>query len=355
MDGVIMAGGRGTRFWPLSRNSSPKQLLSIIGDRSMLQMTVDRLRKIDFVRDIYIVTGRDLESKIKHEIEGVPPGNIIVEPSGKNTAPCIGLVAHHLLERGDDPVFGVFPSDHLIVGHRTFSEALETARHLALTEGSLVTIGVNPSFPHTGYGYIQFDRRNELIKGRAYQVKTFAEKPTPSVAKRFLKSGDFLWNSGMFVWKTSAYLEAMDSFMPEQSEILREVGDAIGSKDYQSTLDARWEILVPESVDYGILEKAKNICVVKSKFEWSDVGSWDSYYELLTKNDDGNVIKGDAVVLDSQNSLIHSNGRLTAVVGLDNIVVVNVEDATLIVPRDRVEEVKKIVELLRKSGRDELL
>ncbi|MFQ6616245.1 MAG: mannose-1-phosphate guanylyltransferase [Fidelibacterota bacterium] len=352
---VIMAGGRGTRFWPLSRNSRPKQLLNIIGERSMLQMTVDRLRKIDFVKGTYIITGEDLADHVVDGIEGVPPEHVIVEPSGKNTAPCIGLAIHHIVKNDGASVVGVFPSDHLIVGHRIFARTLETARDLAQSQDVLVTIGITPSSPHTGYGYIQFDKRHELVEGRAYKVKTFAEKPTRSVAEKFLKSGDFLWNSGIFVWQASTYLEAMERHLPEHHEILGQIGGAIGSKEYEDTLESRWELLRPESVDYGILEKADNICVVKTSFEWSDVGSWNSYYELLTKNGEGNVLKGDVLVLDSRNNLIHSNGRMTAVVGLENVVVINVEDATLVARMDRVEDVKKIVTLLKKAGRQDLL
>lgn len=321
----------------------------------MLQMTVDRLRKIDFVAGIYIVTGKDLVDLVTDTIEGVPPENVIVEPSGKNTASCIGLAIHHLLKKEGASVLGVFPSDHLIVGHATFARTLRTARDLALSREVLVTIGITPSSPHTGYGYIQFDKRYELVKNTAYKVKTFAEKPSRSVARRFLKSGDFLWNSGIFVWTASTYLEAMERHLPEHHEILEEIGASIGSKDYSATLESRWDLLRPESVDYGILEKADNICVVKTAFEWSDVGSWNSYYELLTKNGEGNVVKGDVLVLDSRNNLIHSDGRVTAVVGLDNIVVINVDDATLVARMDRVEEVREIVAMLKKAGREELV
>lgn len=352
---LIMAGGRGTRFWPLSRNSRPKQLLKIIGDRSMLQMTVDRLRKTKCVEEILVAASPELAEKIMDEIEGVPSQNVIVEPSGKNTAPCIGLAAHHLLARDSDAIMGVFPSDHLIVGHKGFSGALSTARDLAETENALVTIGIVPSSPHTGYGYIQFDRRNELIEDKAYRVKTFAEKPTLSAAERFLKSGDFLWNSGMFVWKASTFLEAMESLMPEHFETLKKIGKTIGSEAYESTLDDRWGLLTAQSVDYGILEKSTNILVVRSEFEWSDVGSWNSFYEVLPKNGAGNVIRGDTIVLDAKNNMIHSSSQLTAVVGLDNIVVVSTPDATLVVPRDRVEDVKEIVALLKKAGRGEML
>lgn len=352
---VIMAGGRGTRFWPLSRSNRPKQLLKIIGERSMLQMTVDRLRKIDFVGGIYIITGKDLEHQVLESVEGVPPEHVIVEPSGKNTAPCIGLAIHHLSKHDRTDIVGVFPSDHLIVGHQTFASTLRTARDLAASQDVLVTIGISPTSPHTGYGYIQFDKRHELIKDTAYKVKTFAEKPGRSVAERFLSSGDFLWNSGIFVWKASCYMEAMAQHLPEHHEILEEIGATIGSGAYASTLESRWELLRPESVDYGILEKADNICVVKTSFEWSDVGSWNSYYDLSAKNGEGNVLKGDALLVDSRNNLIHSDGRVTAVVGLDNIVVINVEDATLVARMDRVEDVKQIVSFLKKAGREELL
>jgi len=318
-------------------------------------MTVDRLRKISFVQDIFIIAGPELATKIKKDVENIPEEHIIIEPSGKNTAPCIGLAAYHILNRDPDSIMGVFPSDHLIVGHKKFSGALERARNLAESQEALVTIGIVPTSPHTGYGYIQFDRRNELVEGKAYGVKTFAEKPTQTVAKRFLKSGDFLWNSGMFVWKTSTFIQAMQAFMPEHYEALKEIGDTIGSREYQSTLDARWDYLAPQSVDYGILEKAKNIFVVRSEFDWSDVGSWNSFYEILPKNGDGNVIRGDALILDAKNNLVYSNSRLTAIMGLENVIVINTNDATLVMSRDRVEEVKEIVDLLKKSGRDELI
>ena len=350
-----MAGGHGTRFWPVSRKNRPKQLLNIIGDQTMLQMTVDRLRKIRFIEDIYIVVGSDLAKTIEKEVEGVPKKNIIVEPSGKNTAPSIGLVASHLLARDPDAVMGVFPADHLIVGHRLFSGALSSALKLVNSDPLLVTLGIVPSSPHTGYGYIQFDKKRSLEDGKAFGVKTFAEKPTASAAKRFLESGDFLWNSGMFVWKASVYLEAMRDHMAVHHEIMEEIGQTVGTGKYQSTLEAKWDSLSPESVDYGILEKASNIYVVKSEFTWSDMGSWNSYFELLPKKGDGNVVKGDGLVIDGGGNLIYSLDKLTTVMGLSDIAVINTDDATLIVPRDRVEEIKTIVSMVKQKGRDDLL
>lgn len=352
---VIMAGGRGTRFWPLSRNSRPKQLLKIIGDHSMLQMTVDRLRKINFVEDIYIITGPDLEETIKNEIEGVSPDRIIVEPSGKNTAPCIGLAALHIAAKNPDSIMGVFPADHLIIGHQKFSSALRIAMNLTVGKDALVTFGIVPNSPHTGYGYIQFDKRKETVPGKVYMVKTFAEKPNERVAKRFVRSGEFLWNSGIFVWKVSSILSAIELHMPELSQSLLAIHDALGKRYYHSTLLDQWELIKPESIDYGILEKSDNIYMVKSGFQWSDVGSWNSFFELSPKNGMGNVVKGDVIVLDGENNLIHSNGKLTAVIGLDNVVIINTPDATLVVSRDKVEDVKELVNLLEESGREEVL
>lgn len=355
MYGVIMAGGRGTRFWPVSRKNRPKQLLNIIGDQSMLQITVDRLRKLRFIEDIYIVTGKDLATTISKEIEGVPKENIISEPSGKNTAPSIGLVAGHLIKRDPDAVMGIFPADHLIVGHRPFSSCLTTALSLVSSKDILATIGVVPSSAHTGYGYIQFNKKMSLKDENAFGVKTFAEKPTVAVAKRFIASGDFLWNSGMFVWKASVYLQALSDHMPIHHEIIMTITETVGTNRYKSTLDSEWDSLTPESIDYGILEKAENICVVKSNFKWSDLGSWDAYFDIMTKKKDGNVIKGDGMVIDGTGNLIHSKGKLTSILGLSDIVVVNTEDSTLIIPRERVEEIKTIISIIEKDGKVDLL
>ncbi|MBH31148.1 MAG: mannose-1-phosphate guanylyltransferase [Candidatus Marinimicrobia bacterium] len=355
MVSVIMAGGRGTRFWPLSRRDRPKQMLNIVGEQSMLQMTVDRLRKLRFMEEIYIIVGRDLAEKISNEINGVPKHNIIVEPSRKNTALSIALVALHLRQKNPDTVMGIFPADHLVVGHRAFSSAISAGRKLAESDDMLSTLGVVPSSAHTGYGYIQFDKKKPLLEKRAFGVKTFAEKPTAAAAKRFIASGDFLWNSGMFVWKTKTYLEAMELHMPIHWEIMSKIGDDVGTRRYKTTLEAEWDNLTPESIDYGILEHAKNICVVQSEFKWSDLGSWNAYYDIMTKKEDGNVIKGEGIVIDGSGNLIHSNGKLTTVLGLSDIAVINTEDAILVIPQQRVEEIREIVSQLEEKGKENLL
>ena len=349
---VIMAGGSGTRFWPYSRHNRPKQLLKIIGETSMLQMTVDRLQKINTVQDIFIVTRQDLADVIKNEISGVAPENIIVEPSGKNTAPCIGLSALKIAKLEKDAVMGVFPADHLIVGHKRFAKAVTSAKHIARRKNALVTIGLKPTFPSTGYGYIQYDQESDSDHLDAYNVKVFAEKPHLSLAKKFIKSGDFLWNSGMFIWSVDTFFENMRKHMPDLSNRLEQIDKLVTSgKDFKEA----WEKIKPESIDYGMMEKAKDVYLIKAKFEWSDLGSWNTVYDNMHKNDKGNAIKGDGIVLDGKNNFIQSDNRLTAVVGLDNIVVVNTKDATLVIPKDHVEDVKKLVEHLKREDRKDLL
>ena len=347
-----MAGGSGTRFWPYSRHKRPKQLLIIIGETSMLQMTVDRLKKINTVQDIFIVTRQDLADTIKEEITGVKAENIIVEPSGKNTAPCIGLSALKIAKLQKDAVMGIFPADHLIVGHKRFAKAITNAKHIAHKKKALVTIGLKPIFPSTAYGYIQYDPISDSDHLDAYNVKIFAEKPHLSLAEKFIKSGDFLWNSGMFIWSVDTFFKNLQIHMPDLFHQLNKIDKLISTgKDFKEL----WEGIKPESVDYGIMEKAKDVYLIKAKFEWSDLGSWNSIYDYMHKTDEGNAIKGDGIVFNGKNNFIQSNNRLTAIVGLDNIVVVNTNDATLVIPKDRVEDVKDLVDYIKKQNRKELL
>ncbi len=352
MYAVIMAGGKGTRFWPFSRNDRPKQLLNIIGGDTMLQMTVDRLKKLKSVEDIFIVTGEDLAPMIQKEIKGIGKKNIIIEPSGKNTAPCIGLAALKIGRMDANAVMGIFPADHLIIGHRLFQKAITTGSKIADKNGSLVTIGIAPKYPSTGYGYIQHSTRRLKGFDSAYKVKTFAEKPHLSLAKRFVSSGDFLWNGGMFIWKVSTVLDQFGIHMPELSEHLYQIQELQNNgKSYSGV----WDRISPESIDYGLMEKAENVHVIKAEFDWSDVGSWQSVFDLSSKNKDGNVIRGDGAAIGGKNNFIESDGRFTAIVGADNLVVIHSDDATLVVPREKVEEVKSLVDYLKSKNREDLL
>jgi mannose-1-phosphate guanylyltransferase len=354
MYAVIMAGGSGERFWPSSRKNYPKQLLKIIGKSSMLQMTIDRLSKIKAIKDIYIVTRQDLVNVIKKNVTGIRSENIIVEPSAKNTAPCIGLSAIKIRQKNPDAVMAIFPADHLIVGHRHFNSALSTANHLARKKSSLVTLGVIPTYPATGYGYIQYDKKSDVDHMDAYRVKVFAEKPHLSLAKRFMQSGDFLWNSGIFIWKVKSFMDQIQNHMPDLYDHLEKIDKLVKQRKNFRDL---WEDITPESVDYGLMEKAQaqDVYVIKAKFEWNDLGSWNSVYDVLSKLKDGNVIKGDGVVIKGKNNLIQSEDHFTAILGLDDITVINTKDATLVIPKSDVEEVKLLVEWLKKKKIIDLL
>lgn len=349
---VIMAGGSGTRFWPMSRQKRPKQLLNILGEQSMLQITVDRLSKCKKTEKIYISTRQDLAPAIKKNIKNITQRDLIMEPSGKNTAACLGLSALHISNFDGEAVMGVFPADHLIVGHRSFEKALNHAGKVAAEHNALVTLGINPTFPSTAYGYIQYDPDKKIEKLDVYPVRTFVEKPHLNAAKRFIRSKDFLWNAGIFVWKVDVLLDELGKHMPELSAQLNKINKRIKAK--RSYLDI-WSEITPESIDYGLLEKAENIHVVKCDFRWNDLGSWNAVYDELPKKKDGNLVKGSGVVIDGNNNFVKNEDHFTAVVGLDNVVVISTEDATLVVNKDNVEDVRKAVNYLRKNNNEDLL
>ena len=348
-----MAGGSGTRFWPLSRRESPKQLLNIVGGDSMLQMTVDRLRKVKFVDDIFIVTRSDLANKIAETIEGIPKENIIIEPSGKNTAPCIGLSALRLEMLKKDSVMGVFPADHLIVGHQKFQKALKTANQLVQKKHSIAAIGIKPTYPSTAYGYIQYNKDEVAGQVDTYHLKTFAEKPHLNLAKRFMQSGDFLWNSGIFIWRANVLLDLMKVHIPDLYKQLIKMKPILKKNQDISNL---WESITPESIDYGLMEKVgSDAYVIKADFKWNDLGSWNALYDILPKNKRGNVVRGEGMVLNGKDNFIYSQDHFTAVVGLENVVIVHTDDVTLVVHKDQVEEVKSMVGLIAESNQENLL
>ena len=345
---VILAGGNGTRFWPLSRKKHPKQLLKIIGDESMLQITVNRLAKLPTTEEIYIITREELRATIKKEIKGVKEENIIIEPSAKNTAPAIALMCLSISIKHPDSVVGIFPSDHLIVGHKQFEKSITTANQIAIKENMLLTIGIEPSFPSTAYGYIQYENEE---KDGGFHVKTFAEKPHENLANRFIKSGDFLWNAGMFIWKAKYFLQEAEKYMPELFHCLMKIKKYIIEDISYSHI---WEDIKPISIDYGLMEKSKNTYVVKAEFDWNDLGSWNSLHDVFSNGDKDNVIRGSGHVVDGVNNFIHSENIFTSVIGLSNVVVISTGDSTLVVNRSTVEDVKKLVEWLDKNDHQNL-
>ena len=355
MYSVIMAGGVGKRFWPRSRKNRPKQLLNIVDDSSMLRLTVDRLHRKSDYSQIFIVTNEMQADAIREEIPELPEENLLLEPAGKNTAPAIALAAIHILSLDPDAVMGVFPADHLIMKEEQFFNDLDKAVEAVNSKNSLVTFGIEPTRPETGYGYIQFDTKKMLVEDKVYKVKTFAEKPNLNTARRFLDSGDFLWNSGMFVWKAKTILQQMKAHMPELYDSVVRIQEVLDTDNYQRVLEREWRTLRSESIDYGIMEKAGNVYVVRGEFFWSDLGSWASVYDISEKDKQENVIDGEAMMVESTGNFIYSPDRFVAAVGLDDMIVINSNDVTLIVERKKAEEVKKLVDALEKNELNEFL
>ena len=351
---LIMAGGRGERFWPKSRKSLPKQFLSLTDDgKTMIQLTVERILPLVNLEDIYIATNRDYKALVQEQLPGLPEENILCEPVGKNTAPCIGLGAVHMAKKYEDAIMMVLPSDHLIKYNKIFTNTLSDACDVAEQGENLVTLGITPDCPETGYGYIKFIPDQTL--GRAFAVERFVEKPDLETAKAYLATEQYLWNSGMFIWKVSTILKNLETYLPEMYQGLCKIGSAIGTEDEQKVLEEEFHAFKSESIDYGIMEKAKNIYILSGSFGWDDVGSWLAVGRIKKSNEFGNVITGNAVTVDTRNTIIQGGDKLIATVGLENMIVVDTEDALLICEKDHASDIKKILENLRICNRNEYL
>ena len=351
---LIMAGGKGERFWPRSRKSFPKQFLCLTGDgKSMIQQTVERINPIVKMEDIYIATNIAYKDIIKEQLPLIPEENILYEPVGRNTAPCIGLGAVHIRKKYDDAVMLVLPSDHQIKFVDMYLQVLKDAIEVAELDNNLVTLGITPNAPETGYGYIKYDKDEMLLKSS--KVISFVEKPDINTAKKYLESGDYMWNSGMFMWKASTILSSMEKNLPEIYSGLLKIEAAIGTADETKVLNEVFETLPSESVDYGILEKEKSIFVLPGNFGWDDVGSWLSIERLNEADGQGNCIKGNVRALDLQDCIIEGEDKLIACIGLKNIVVVDTKDATLICDKEHTADIKKILEQLRNNKENQYL
>jgi mannose-1-phosphate guanylyltransferase len=346
---LIMAGGSGTRFWPRSKVAKPKQYLNIFGDDSLLQSTINRFSTFTKNEDIFIVSGKSQAKVLEEQTPMLPKKNLIYEPVGKNTLPCIGLAAMYAEIDNPNGIMVVSPSDHLINDDKLFKITVLAAAKIADEQDGIVTIGITPTYPATGYGYV---KTAENITGKEkikqFKVERFVEKPNEKTAAKYLKDGGFYWNSGLFIFKVSVFLKAVKEFAPELYADLKKIQADLGKPNYDKTLDKI-------SVDYGIMEHAKNIYLVEGNFDWNDLGSWESVYLTDEKDEYGNAGAGDAILLDSKNSYIHSDNGLIALVGLDDVIVVQDGNTTLVCKRDRAEDVKKIVEKLQKAKKDEYL
>lgn len=351
---LIMAGGRGERFWPKSRKSLPKQFLSLTDDgKTMIQLTVERLLTIVKLDDVFIVTNKDYKDLVLEQLPDIPEENVLCEPVGRNTAPCIGLAAMYIAKKYDDAVMFVLPSDHQIKFNKMFIRTLQDACEVAEKNCNLVTIGITPDYPETGYGYVKFDSR--VIEGRAYKVERFVEKPSLEVAKEYLATEEYLWNSGMFIWKVSSILKNMERLIPETYSSLKRIQEAIGMENKEHVLEREFLTMQSQSIDYSIMEKAKDIYILPGTFGWDDVGSWLSVERIKKSNEFGNVVNGNIITVNTNNCIIQGEKKLIATVGLEDIIIVDTEDATLICSKDHAAEIKKVLENLKICNREEYI
>ncbi len=347
---VILAGGQGSRFWPVSRQKKPKQFFSIAENgESLIHATAERLEPLVGAENIIVVTNIIHRPLVE---EHVPDARILCEPFGRNTAASIGLAAIFLRRENPNTVMITVPADHAVTDADMLLRTIERAVALASSGERLVTIGIEPTSPNTGYGYI---RCGKELGERTYQVNRFFEKPSYERARQYVASGEYLWNSGMFAWRVDAILKAISDHMPSLAEALTKIDASIGSNKEQPTIGAVFEKLESVSIDFGVLEHAKNCAVVRAEpFGWSDVGSWDQWAQHFKPDARGNLTRGEAIVVDSDGCIVHSEHRLTAVIGAENMIVIDSGDAILVCPRERVQEVRTVVDELRKRGRTDL-
>ncbi|NNJ93095.1 MAG: mannose-1-phosphate guanylyltransferase/mannose-6-phosphate isomerase [Gammaproteobacteria bacterium] len=348
---VVLSGGSGTRMWPLSRSHYPKQFLPLVSEKTMLQETLLRLPELDNLSSPMVVCNEDHRFMVAEQLHqlGIQPQAILLEPFGRNTAPAVALAA--LAAPSPDDILLVLPADHVIADHQALAESIERAVELA-DAGNLVTFGIVPTTPETGYGYIH--RGKELDSNRGFVVDRFVEKPDLQTAKDYLDDGGYYWNSGMFALKAGSYLEELEKFNPDMLSVCKNASEK-GLKDLDfCRIDSRaFEQCPSDSIDYAVMEKTDHAVVIPLDAGWNDVGSWSSLWEVSDKDEQGNRLHGDVMTVDTQNSLLHSESRLVASIGLDDIVVIETDDAVMVASKDRVQDVKKIAERLKTEKRSE--
>ncbi|MFC1804083.1 mannose-1-phosphate guanylyltransferase [Thermoproteota archaeon] len=344
---VIMAGGTGTRLWPLSTEAKPKQTHRFFGEYTIFQESVQRIRPLIELDHILIVAGSHHVAELRRQTPNIPEANFIVEPSDMGTAPCIGLAAVQVARRNSESVMVVLTADHYIGDVEGFHVALETAIELAL-KGHLVTFGIKPSDPSTGYGYIEHGGLLDSIRGLSVlHVSQFIEKPDKKTALEMVKSGRYSWNSGMFIWRVDRIFEEFRLHMPELNNQLLVIGNAVGSPSYTEVLEACWRNVPRETIDYGIMEKASSVLVVPIDIDWSDLGTWSSLMVLLPKDSNGNVVKGKYHGIDTFNSLIYGGDRLITTIGVSDLIIVDTDEALLICEKSQDQKVRDLVKLLK--------
>jgi mannose-1-phosphate guanylyltransferase len=348
---VVMAGGSGSRFWPRSRQALPKQLLKIFGENTLIQETLNRLSPLIQAQNQLIITHELQADLIREQLPDWPAQNLIAEPMGRNTAACIALAARQLLARDPEALMLVLPADHLIEMNQAFQTHIHQALDFARSGPFLVTLGVEPDRPETGYGYLQVNASTEPL----LKVHQFVEKPDLERARQYLASGQYLWNSGMFIWRAATIWAELEHFCPEICSALSQVPLSPLAADFTPCLEQAYLSLPAISIDYAVLEKSEQVYTVRGQFGWSDIGSWESVYSLSQKTQEGNALTGEVFVKETRNSYVYSPHKFAAVIGVDNLIVVDTEDALLICHREHAQEVRAAVKYLEDQGRDLLL
>jgi mannose-1-phosphate guanylyltransferase len=344
---LILAGGKGTRLYPLSREKSPKQFLKVINDKSFLRNTVDRITPIVSKENIYVVTNKDYIDNIKEELPDINAENIFTEPANKETATCIGLSAVKFLKKDKDAVMLVLPSDHFIQQEKLFIDTLNQAVQIAERRRGLITIGVNPTRPETGYGYIQMGNR---VTGDipTFKVARFTEKPNLEVAKDFLLDGNYLWNSGMFAWRADVFLREMEKYLPKMYKSLMEIYKNVGTEKEEEKIDEQYNLIEGISVDFGIMQKTRKAYVIKSEFEWDDIGSFSAMCRFLS-NHRGNSISGNAFMEQSENCFVFGKEKLIIGFGVKDLIIVDAGDVLLVMDKNKEQEIKHLVNVLQEQ------
>jgi mannose-1-phosphate guanylyltransferase len=352
--GLILAGGRGTRFWPRSRRARAKQVLSFFGDRSLIQQTVDRLSPLIPPDRMWVLTNDHLRPEIVKQLPEVPKAQILAEPVARNTAPAIGLAAHILQQLDPEAIMGVFPSDHIITRPARYLRLLRPA-FKAADRGDIVVLGIEPRWAETGYGYIEFPKGVQAGLPIPARVESFREKPDLATARRFLNAGRFYWNAGMFFWKTSVLLDALRRFLPKTATLIGSL-PPVAKRGFASALENVFPLCENISIDYAVLEKADNVVGLPAgDIGWNDVGSWSAVYELMPRDGDANVGRSEIVAMDGSGNYVDAQGKLVALLGVKDLVIVDTPDALLVADRNRAQQVGEIVKLLEKQKRDDLL
>ena len=353
---VIMAGGSGTRLWPLSRQVRPKQMLSLFDERTLFQTSVNRLFGLFPPENILVVTLAEQANELRSQVPELPDENFIYEPVPRGTAPVIGLAAEVIQKRNSDATMAVLTADHFIGNETLFRELLSTAFFVA-EKKFLVTLGIKPSYPATGFGYIQLGENLGSYKDHVvYRVNSFKEKPTEEIASQFISEKNYLWNSGMFIWKVTRILDEFEKQLPVLANDLTEIGISYGTSTGKTTLDRIWPKIRTESIDYGIMESVENVVVIPAEnLEWNDVGSWDSLFDVIPGDKNGNiVIGGEHIGLDTHQSLVYMNQkhRLIVTIGVDDLILVDTGDVLLVCRKDQAQRVRQVVSQLKQNGQE---